>query len=257
VPRGRRKQRIPLSRLGKPSRLPITPEQILSLANEWGRDVQGENVSEKVWEDVKLLADQFLVAPENDPQACVAWHHLLLAVGNFKRSTGPIVPCTLPKLAEALTEERPDRFRIPGPAPESWLVVAGDMSTWARLTSIEGLAVPTASTLLAAIWPREHIIIDRRDLTAAVGLGAGELWTVDGLDEAYLPRRDSHDLYWKLYGEWFRDTVLITADTDRKPGQVERALYRLDQRTRNALPSSWKWSQYRAEADRQLLEVGA
>lgn len=132
MPRGRRKQRIPLSRLGKPRRLPINAEQIVSLANEWGRGDQAENVSEKVWKDVTLLAGQFLAAPENDPQPYVAWHHLLLAVGNFKRSTGPIVPCQLPNLPGNCLDERPGRFCIPGAALDDSLVVADDMSTWAH-----------------------------------------------------------------------------------------------------------------------------
>ena len=251
MPGRKRKQRIPLSRLGEPSKLPITPEQVLSLANEWASDFEWE----EGWGDVKLLAKIFLFTPEDDPMAFRAWHHLLLSVGNFKRSTGPIIPCRLPRPTEPLMDERPDRIRIPGAVAEFSVVVSGDRSTWPHLTSIDGLAVPTATTLLAALWPQQHIIIDRRDLTAAVGLGAGTRWMLDNLNEAYLPRRDSHDRYWAVYAEWFRDTVLATAEDSVTPGQVERALYRLDRRTQRALPNGWKWSQYRAEAERQLIKL--
>lgn len=245
MPRGKKKQRITLERLGEPRTLPTTQVQIDCLAQEWG----SEGPWEEAWDQTRLLAQRFLATREDDPSVSLAWHHLLLAVGNFKRSTGPIIPCALE--IEPVTDELSD-FRIPGAVPDASRVTAGDSETWPHLTLIEGLAVPTATTLLAAIWPQQHIIVDWRVMTAAIGLGAGTSWTLDGLDDAYLPLHDSDARYWSLYA-WFRDTVLATAETTgTSPGQVERALFRLDERTQGALPERSTWSQYHAEAGRQL-----
>ena len=132
-------------------------------------------------------------------------------------------------------------------------MVRDNKHTWPNLTHIQGLGVPTATTLLAACWPDSHAIIDRRDMTATIGLNAGTFWSTDGLEHAHLPRRNSTISYWQLYSDWFRDTILLTAHKSAtRPVQVERALYCLHDLARDALPEDWTCSDYHAEAVRQV-----
>ena len=93
------------------------------------------------------------------------------------------------------------------------------------------------------------MIIDVRDTRAALGLGAGTLWDVEGLEDAEFPDLRTTDRYWELYRAWFRPTILATAGAG-KPLNVERALFHLDELTSLSLPEDrqWTWSDYRNAA---------
>lgn len=45
-------------------------------------------------------------------------------------------------------------------------------------------------TLLSALWPGVHVVIDIRDSRAAVDLAAGDGWNVSGMGSHDLPRRE-------------------------------------------------------------------
>jgi hypothetical protein len=126
-------------------------------------------------------------------------------------------------------------------------------ATCPRLAESPGLGVPTATTVLSALWPSRHVIIHAGDTRAVLGLGAGTLWDVEGLDDAEFPGISTGDRYWALYQEWFRPTILATAGAGR-PLDVEKALFHLDELTMPGLPADrqWTWSAYRDEALRHL-----
>ena len=253
--RGSPRRYIQVSLLRDVSVLSLDARQVRILAREWA----DKSRLRRAWSDVEVLAARFLKCdPTNADTATDSWHHLLMAVGNFKRSAGLIVPAPL---VDSPINDRPDRIVIPGaPAGESE-VVRGRSATWRRLTGIAGLHVPTATTLLSALWPGYHVIIDWTDTDAAVGLDAAGLLVREGLDNAWLPRSTVMG-YWTLY-DWFRETVVATASSLARSGSpcvpldVERALFQLDQRTKKSMNdrTHWTWSEYHAALVRQLAHI--
>jgi hypothetical protein len=244
-------QRIPMERLNSPGRLPLTEDEVALLAHEWARRTDVDRASC----DIQILADRFLRCdPADVSTATLAWHHLLMAIGNFKRRGGFIVA---QPLVEALGQpaDRPSEIIIPGLRGNDAVVVCHKPSTWPRLNKIRGLGVPTATTVLASIWPNSHVIMDSRDTRAALGLGADTLWNVNGLERAQFPDR-SRSSQWRLYCEWFQPTTMQTA-VNKAPLAVERALFRLDERTIRGLAKHgrWTWTEYRQEALRNLGEL--
>jgi hypothetical protein len=194
----------------------------------------------RAWRNIQALAHRLheSVGPQGrcDPET---FHHLLLAVGNFKRQAGDI--------------HLPIEFASQEMAPQSeWLelpggfgrLVRGDVDSWRRLTQIPGLGIPTASCLLAALWPDDHAIMDVLDRRAAVALQVGRHSHNDQrLDTTCLPSNE-----WQFY-EWFRETVTLTAQAaGGKPVMVERALYVVGARTAAELGEKWErsgtWSDY-------------
>jgi hypothetical protein len=161
-----------------------------------------------------------------------------MAAGNFKRQGGLIVPAPLTFLGG--DGNCPDRILIPEGTGEQAALSCEEPVTWRRLTDIPGLGVPTATT-------------DVRDTRAALGLGAGMLWDVEGLENAEFPDTRTNGGYWELYQERFRPTVLETAATSEPLG-VERALFHLDELVLLGLPKDrlWTWSGDRNEAQRHL-----
>jgi hypothetical protein len=171
----------------------------------------------------------------------------LLAVGNFKRQAGDIhVPVDLADLTA-------------GSRGESLMLPAGlgrlhrdSMASWQRLNQIPGLGIPTASCLLAALWPDSHAIMDVLDRRATIGLQVGRRSHNDcRLDRARAP---SHE--WWFY-DWFRQTVTLTAQAaDCEPLSVERALYIVGMRTARELGDKWEqhgtWSSYYRRALNQV-----
>jgi hypothetical protein len=102
-------------------------------------------------------------------------------------------------------------------------------------------------TLLSALWPGVHVVIDIRDSRAAVDLAAGDGWNVSGMGSHDLPRREPAAAYWEFYG-WFRPLVAATAAaTETESVQVERALHVLDRRTMGELAQvpNWHWTDYK------------
>jgi hypothetical protein len=186
------------------------------------------------WDDVLYLAAQFLEAQASSPysdESMIAWHHLLLGVGNFKRPGGRILPGA--PLGSYESAPAPDLFRVPRLGFE---VHQNDELTWFYLSEeIKGLGVATTSTLLAAIWPSTHVIMDRRTLSAAVGLiTASWGWNALPGGVPILPQSTQRlPISWGAF-LWYLPTTRATAheaqshDSHLQLRDVERALYELD-----------------------------
>lgn len=214
------------------------------LAALWGKPVGESRVGRsdwlRSWRNVGVLASRLfdsLDAHERcDPET---FHHLLMAVGNFKRQAGDIhLPIDFAYLA---AKRRGKSFVLPRGLGR---LERDNMASWQRLKRIPGLGIPTASCLLAALWPDSHAIMDVYDRRAAIGLKVGRRsHDEQRLDAARIP---SHE--WWFYN-WFRRTVTLTAQAaDCEPVSVERALYVLGARTASELGAKWKqhgtWSEY-------------
>lgn len=226
-------------------------DDIRLLEDCWGRPGSRGHVDREdwllVWRNIRALATRLLRTLDQqgrcDPET---WHHLLMAVGNFKRQAGDIHPRVTLSSDSA------------GPLSKSFLLPGDDqlecdaVESWQVLTKIPGLGqLPTTSCLLAALWPDHHAIMDVRDRRAAVGLQVGRRSGQNpSLDSATIPSSE-----WWFY-DWFRRTVTATARAaGTQPVEVERALYVLHRRTEKELPGSWKqdgtWSTYYSIAIRQ------
>lgn len=217
---------------------------VQQLAKLWGKPAGESRVGRddwlRAWRNISALAGRLFetLDPEGrcDPET---FHHLLLAVGNFKRQAGGIhLPVDFADL-------------VAGPRGESLVLPGGlgrldrdSVTSWQRLDQIPGLGIPTASCLLAALWPGSHAIMDVLDRRAVVGLQVGRRSHIDRrLDAARVP---SHE--WWFY-DWFRQTVTLTAQAANcEPVSVERALYILGARTARELGKDWTqhgtWSEY-------------
>jgi hypothetical protein len=96
-----------------------------------------------------------------------------MTAGNFKRQTA----ISLPKL-----QDPPDATHAAGGQVSFRIEVKGEWKTvtrddadsWEHLTGIDGIGVATATTVLSALWPGSHVIADRRDMVAAIGLAYEE-----------------------------------------------------------------------------------
>ena len=82
-------------------------------------------------------------------------------------------------------------------------------------------SVPTGSTILSALWPGVHIIMDRRDFAVTVGLLASK-------GASIVPAGSAASLYaanWAEY-RWFRSLITGEASRLKLPAMtLERALY--------------------------------
>lgn len=231
------------------------------LAALWGKPAGNSRVGRddwlRVWRNVEVLASRLFETLDRqgqpDPETL---HHLLLAVGNFKRQAGDIhLPVDMGDLA---TGPRAKSLVLPGGLGQ---LHRDDVASWQRLDQIPGLGIPTASCLLAALWPDSHAIMDVLDRRAAVGVQVGRRSRNDRrLNAASIPSRK-----WWFY-DWFRRTVTLTAQAaDCEPVLVERALYILGARTARALGDEWEkqhgtWSEYcgaaLSQVDRLLPPAG-
>ena len=143
-------------------------------------------------------------------------------MGNFKRQA----PISLPVLGNPHVTPptlRPDEVEIPVSERRTITLKVDDPDTWRLLCkTVDGIAVATASTLLSALWPGKHVVIDKWDIDAARGLDytdavANKLVKAGGL------KGDA--VSWTAY-EWLLKRVLAKAEaTQRPPVEVERALF--------------------------------
>ena len=190
------------------------------------------------WPNVQRSAMQFWDAQRCGDELAKAttWHHLVMSVGNFKRQGGPISLFELPSSLEP-TELDGDpleecnvlvRSRISG-VTTAIRLTADDPMTWRLLDQVDGLAVATSTTLLSALWPGRHFVIDVRDLNAAIALDYVEAQAM-GVD----PESQRNVVTtWEWYG-WLRDKLFLktlelkSADPTITLVEVERALYLLD-----------------------------
>ena len=250
------KQYIPITLLRDVTVLSLTADQVHSLTGRW----EAKKPLVQAWADIEVLADRFLVCEAESFDATDRWHHLLMAVGNFKRRGGLILPAVLPRAAAGDQADRPERIVIPGAHGQGSEVKCGDPKTWLRLTkSVRGLSVPTATALLSALWPDYHVIVDQNDRDAAVGLDAAELLVRKGLDDGWFEKEEGSR--WTLY-EWFRDVVVKTASSLSEQGphiipqDVERALFVLGRETATFRKAPvWTWSEYHDVLVEKLVDL--
>lgn len=156
-----------------------------------------------------------------------------MSVGNFKRQTPIHVGECLGHLSEGLPNP-PPAVDVPG---GGWLA-RDDTSTWKALTDIRGLGVATATTLLSALWPGEHVVIDRFAWSAAVGRRASE-----GLNSRGIDPEDSGklpEIAWGNYEEYLSWVLATGNEQEVEPRDVERTLYRLGAKVRGEAGRSWK-----------------
>lgn len=206
------------------SELPgLTPAKAGALARTWEDG--------GLWEDTLWLSQRFWGANSADEEA-IAWHHLVLAVGNFKRQNGRrLHPGRLYEFPQAAAVGR-DRFSL---LPDLEVERDGKES-WERLESaLPGAGLATTTTLLAALWPEHHFVFDWRVQAAADALRINA-----GL-------KPSHPTQLEMAGKKrpvpnMGDYALVRSwlgSIDCKLVVSERALYRLSQRVKAVKGRSW------------------
>jgi hypothetical protein len=190
-----------------------------------------------VWPSILWVADLFWRAQESgsDERRAETWHHLVMAAGNFKRQGGTQI-CLLRRVSDD------DAWPDAGNRPCSCTVqaLAGEVElrrdsaeTWKQLTDktvVKGIGAATATTILSALWPGDHLVIDKRDLKATVALSFDEVAAQKWID----PRsRKDITVSWGWY-DWLRGKVLAktaelaSLDPTISVVDVERSLYHLD-----------------------------
>jgi hypothetical protein len=213
------------------------------LSATWGDD--------GLWRDIEHLAGRFWLADDRDRS--IAWHHLVMAVGNFKRQRGRRLR---PYLGFQLADDGqpvPSSFSVPGTEPVV-AVVVGEPETWEVLSgALPGSAVATTTTLLAALWPEAHFVFDWRVYAAATALRINA-----GLDAGAVNPEScsSQPITFAVYRRvriWLLDTATIE---DRRLADVERALYRLSQ-VIGPSKTSRTWRSYATEVSTALARLPA
>ncbi|MEE6179207.1 hypothetical protein [Mycobacterium sp. 050134] len=201
----------------------LTASKALALAQTW--------TDGGLWNDVLWLARRCWQIDEPTALA-LRWHHLVLAVGNFKRQRGRRLH---PSRIDDIEQPVPvlgERFTLP-----SGLVVEREsQSSWQQLKSaLPGAGLATTTALLAALWPEHHFVFDWRVHSAADALRI----------HAHLAPSPSTELEMegrRGVAEDFTDyaTVRGWLGTIACPLVVcERALYRLSQKVPSVEGRSW------------------
>jgi hypothetical protein len=210
------------------SELPgLTPERVIALEGTW--DDGG------LWDDVMWLSR--MCWQEGTPeQAALRWHHLVLAVANFKRQAGRISPPSIGHLLGSGAAPR-DEFIVPsGHSRSAPLVLSRDAKeSWQTLLGIHGVALATATTLLAALWPKDHFIFDFRvqEAADALRIQADLLPTRKTQQQIKTGRRQRPSFEdYATVRAW-----LMTIDCPLRSS--ERALYRLSQEVKPVPGRSW------------------
>jgi hypothetical protein len=219
-------------------RLPLTREEVLAAERRWGAANRCAWLSQ--WSAIETVAGDIWRTSESDTgQLHRLWLLLAYAVGNFKRQGNTAIhPLPAPWNIAPLKGQirRRDSLVIPANGARLELRKDGTTESLGRVT--RGLAsVPTGSTILSALWPGDHVIMDSRDFQATVGLLAHRGAPV-------LPVGSAVRLYapdWTEY-RWFRPVIKAEASRLQLPSVValERALYvAYDFAPGNATSMSW------------------
>lgn len=121
-----------------------------------------------LWDDILFLALLAWTATD-DRERRMRWHHLVMAVGNFKRQNGRrLRPPRVSPAGNLTFTARADHFS----GPDGLTVSRDDTDSWQHLQhSLDGAGAAMTTTLLAALWPDNHHILDWRVLAAVAGLG--------------------------------------------------------------------------------------
>ena len=203
--------------------LPLSRAQVLSAERRWAEDRRA--LWESQWQTIQTFAAELW----NTPETSVAelqrrWIMLTYAVGNFKRQGNTAIqPLPAPWRLAPLSGDAERRPKLSIPTCGEPIELSSSGTTASLWNLAPGLASPpTGSALLAALWPSEHAILDRRDFQVTVGLLAGTGSPVVAVGE----QANLQPPNWEEY-LWFR--ALIKAETGRLelPNLVtlERALY--------------------------------
>lgn len=175
-----------------------------------------------LWSDVELLADSVHMSTGAARER--AWHHLLLAVGNYK-AQAPLFVLAFSDTSEPRCVRREQTLTVR--AGDELLEIGAEApSTWQQLEArIRGLGIRRTATVLSALWPGQHIIMDWRTLSAAVALTGARLgWDQSLVDPASTTRVN---VSWLSY-DWYRRAVTdCAARVGKSPIDVERALWQI------------------------------
>jgi hypothetical protein len=212
----------------------LTPEKIRIL------NAQIEESSSFVvdWQNTRWAADLFWKSQEGDDahRKQETWHHLVMSVGNFKRQAPiSLLKATLDASIDAKESTRPQSCRIMiinNEGQEENITLHREQpETWSMLEGVRGLQTATITTLLSAIWPGEHIVLDIRDLKAAYGLCLDK-----PVEQGFISLSKNRDPLRTLKEYvWLRNEVKSLCTSSEFIAEsialvdVERALYRLDQ----------------------------
>lgn len=204
----------------------FSPDVVRRANEKWARSTS------ILWTPIEALAANLraVSSGQDDPRLTRnAWAALLMAVGNFKRQAPiridwePVAPGS--RISPQLTK----------PSSIPWPFAAGSASideegaqTWELIDKLQGVGTATATTMLAALWPRSHAVFDVRAHNAAVGLSIalnGQIpphATGVTLDDA-----ESLVQNWDAYG-WYRGRLTDWSD-GKDLSRIERTLFELDQ----------------------------
>jgi hypothetical protein len=193
-----------------------------------------------LWRDVLFLADRFWQARDEELRL-LRWHHLVLAVGNFKRENGRrLRPATLHASIPGSQVARSPELTVPGLGPDARLDVGGK-ETWLALSGrLKGAAVPTTTTLLSALWPEQHFVFDRYVRIAVNALRISEC--LDGTPGAIpssaspLPSPISFTDY-ELSRKWI---LKASSELNVPITLAERSLYQLARRFDSNIDRTWQ-----------------
>lgn len=188
-----------------------------------------------LWDDVAYLADKFWSASDEE-ERLRSWHHVVVAVGNFKRPPGRrLRPASLGSLPTS-QPQRASSVSVPG-ARHDLVLGVDDASTWEHLCdSLPGAAVATTTTLLAALWPEQHFIFDWRVHAAAAGLRVYADLSADVDPDSCVPTTETFRAY-GLVRPWVLESAYSTGTT---VVEVERSLYQLSQEVADVDERSWR-----------------
>lgn len=204
----------------------------------------------ELWSDIRRLVCRFGSAPAG-LERTLAWHHLVMAVGNFKRQGGyRLRPASLDPLDSP--GNIPGVFAVPGTSldlevenPQSWLTLN---------KQLPGAAAATVTTLLAALWPARHFIYDVRVHRAANALRLGTLTTTDDVVAQGTGRAKPTLGRYALLRTWLIDAADCLG---RDLVSVERALYEADQRVGRPSPTGRTWIRYAEELRHVVRKVAS
>lgn len=236
---------VPAALSSYPPPLPgLTRTAVKRIAKRW--DDGG------LWDDIQVLANRFWAA-RDDETRLVCWHHLVLAVGNFKRQPGRrLRPSPLTSLGVYDQFVRTSEITVP--SMDGQHIHVNDPLTWDFLMrALPGARVATTTALLAALWPDQHIVFDRRVHWAANALRiCSKLSPSPGVEPSSSRWHDSTLNDYNLIRGW----ILTTAELLRMPpNMVERTLYILDRQVPSFKGETW--SHYAERICEQLATLAS